>query len=83
MDSKKLAELLEYSSPNSILVVSYNRKLLELKCPFRIYVRYNIGVLRKGSKENVDIVKITNAMITVFVIKDEAYYYYHFSILID
>ena len=41
MDGNALAFLLKYSSPYSILVVTYENKLIELKCPFKVKVIKN------------------------------------------
>ena len=78
-----MAELLKYSSPLSILVVNYQNKIMELQCPFRVEVKNDIGILIRGRIEQVELVKISTALKTVFIIKGEAYYYYHFNILID
>lgn len=83
MNEKELAELLKYSSPKELYVISYNNQLKILICPFKVSVIRNIGVLRKGQKVNVDSVKITLQLQTVFIIADIGYYYYHFEILID
>ena len=83
MDKKGWGELLKYSSPDSIWVITWKNKLLELKCPFKVVVKYDVGDLKKNSKAKVDMVKISTSMITVFIIKNRAYYYNHFKILID
>ena len=83
MNRMQLAELLKYASPLSILVVTYQNKIIELKCPFRAELKNDIGILQKGKIELVEMVKISTSLITVFIIKGEAYYYYHFNILID
>lgn len=83
MNLKQWGELLKYSSPDSIWIVTWENKLLELKCPFLIYVCYDIGDLKKGSNEKVTKVKISSSMITVFIVRDKAYYYYHFQIIIS
>ncbi len=81
MNSQQWAELLRYSSPNSILIITWNNKLRELKCPFTVIVRYNIGELKIDSQVKVLKVKISTSMITVFVIQNKPYYYHHFKIL--
>lgn len=83
MNKKHLAELLKYASPYSILVVTYYDKIMELNCPFRVMVRYNIGVLQKGSNQKVVMVKLSTNLKTVFIIDGNAYYYHHFDIIID
>lgn len=82
MNPKEWAELLRYSSPYSILVVKDKNEIVELRCPFKVEVKNNVGPLPKGSKQTVDMVKLSTKMITVFIIEGNAYYYYHFNILV-
>ncbi|MAL22154.1 MAG: hypothetical protein CMP05_11855 [Xanthomarina sp.] len=81
MNPKKWAELLRYSSPYSILVIKGRNKIIELQCPFEVELRHDIGVLIKGTVQSVEMVKLSTTMLTVFIIKGDAYYYYHFNIL--
>ena len=83
MDNKKLAELLKYASPYSILVVTYRNKIIELKVPFRVLLKNDVGNLVKGKIEEVELVKLSTNLKTVFIINEEAYYYHWFNILID
>tara|TARA_R110000796_G_scaffold37722_4_gene95171 strand:+ start:36892 stop:37143 length:252 start_codon:yes stop_codon:yes gene_type:complete len=83
MKEKRWAEMLKYASPRSILVVTCSNKLIELECPFKVEVIQSVGTLDKGSIVVVKMVKISIALITVFMINNQAYYYYHFNILID
>ncbi len=81
MNNKELAELLKYSDNKSIIIVTYSGKLEKLKCPFKVKVIHNIGILKKGNVELVESVKITIKIITVYIIGDKAYYYFHFEIV--
>ncbi len=83
MNEKQMAELLKYASPYSILVVTYRNKIIELKVPFRVQLKNNVGNLLKGKIEEVELVKLSTNLKTVFIIREEAYYYYHFNILLD
>jgi hypothetical protein len=83
MTERQMAELLKYASPYSILVVTYRNKIMELKVPFRVKLKHKIGDLIKGRIEEVELVKLSSNLKTVFIIREEAYYYYHFNILID
>lgn len=83
MNRTQLAELLRYSSPFSVLVVTYQNKIIELKCPFRVEVINNVGNLKRYKIESVEMVKLSTNLKTVFIVKGEAYYYRHFNILID
>ncbi len=83
MNDKQMAKLLKYASPYSILVVTYHDKVMELKCPFRVELKHDIGDLIKGEIVIVDLVKMSTNLKTVFIVDNEAYYFYHFNILID
>lgn len=82
MKDHELAELLKYSSPKEIYVITWNNKLIKLKCPFRVIVLNNIGWLKKGQIGLVTEIKVTSDIKTVYIIEMNAYYYYHFDILI-
>jgi hypothetical protein len=83
MKKNEMAELLKYASPYSILVVTYRNKIIELKVPFRVQIKNDVGNLIKGKIEEVELVKLSTNLKTVFVIKGDAYYYHWFNILID
>jgi hypothetical protein len=81
MNDKELAEFLKYISPFEIYVVNRENELECLKCPFKVRVKYNIGVLVKDEIVLVDKVKITKDLISVYVIRNQSYYCYHFIII--
>lgn len=81
MNDKELAEFLKYISPFEIYVVNRENELECLKCPFKVKVKYNIGVLVKDEIVLVDKVKITKNLISVYVIRNQSYYCYHFVII--
>lgn len=83
MDKKDLAEQLKYSSSEWLYVVTWNNVLKQVFCPFRASVFHPAGPLMKGQIVNVEEIKVTIELKTVFMIKGMAYYYYHFEILID
>lgn len=83
MDRKQLAELLRYSSPFSILVVTYKNEIVELSCPFKVEVVSEIGDLKKGEIKSVEMVKLSVTLITVYIVDAQHYYYYHFDIIIN
>lgn len=83
MNKNEIAELLKYASPYSILVVNYLNKIIELKVPFRVQLKNDVGNLVKGKTEEVELVKLSTNLKIVFMIDDKAYYFYHFNILID
>ena len=82
MKNRELAELLKYSSPNSILVVTWRNKLIELKTPFQVQLIQDIGELKKDELAIVSLVKLATNMKTVFIIENKAYFYYYFKIVI-
>lgn len=81
MTKKELVELLKYSSPLEIYVITWNNILKRLFCPFRVKVLQDIGALKKGQTVLVQEIKVTLELKTVYIINNEAYYYYHFDIL--
>ena len=82
MTDHELAEILKYSSPKEIYVITWNNQLIKLKCPFRVVVLKNVGLLLKGEIILVTEIKVTSEIKTVYIIEMNAYYYYHFDILI-
>ena len=82
MTKNELAELLKYSSPLEIYVITWNNILKRLFCPFEVQVLQDIGTLKKGQFVFVDEIKVTIELKTVFIIDTKAYYYYHFEIVI-
>lgn len=82
MTKKELAELLKHSSPREIYVITWNNILKRLFCPFRVKVLQDIGTLKKGQIVLVQEIKVTLELKTVFIINNEAFYYYHFDILV-
>ena len=81
MNDKELAEFLKYISPFEIYIVNRENELERVKCPFKVKVKYNIGVLVKDEIVLVDKVKITKDLISVYVIRNQSYYCYHFVII--
>ncbi len=81
MTDDEIAEVLKYCSPNSILIINENNKLQELNCPFKVLVLIDIGILKQYEVVNVDEIKVTRQLITVFLIKGNHYFYFHFEIL--
>lgn len=48
MNDSELSEILRYSSPNTIFIVTWNNLLKTLFCPFEVLVKHKIGELLKG-----------------------------------
>ncbi|UZH56326.1 hypothetical protein JRG66_05535 [Salinimicrobium tongyeongense] len=83
MNEKQLAEILKYSSPTALYIVTWNNLLKLLFCPFKVLVKQNIGHLKEGEEVVVEAVKVTSNLTTVFIVGGRAYFYYHFEILDD
>lgn len=82
MTKKELAELLKYSSPLEIYVITWKNTLIKLYCPFEVMVLQDIGTLKTGQFVFVDEIKVTIELKTVYIINNEAYYYHHFDIIV-
>lgn len=83
MDEKQLAELLKYSNPKELYIVTWNNLLKLLFCPFKVCLKHDIGDLKQGDMVWVEEVKVTMELKTVYKIKGHYYYYHHFEIIVD
>ncbi|SHE78344.1 hypothetical protein SAMN05444377_101235 [Flavobacterium fontis] len=81
MNQNQLAELLKYSSPRVIYVVTWNNLLKKVICPFKVRVIKAVGTHKKGKIIWVEEVKVTLELKTVFIIEGKAYYYFYFEII--
>jgi len=82
MTKKQLVELLKYSSPREIYVITHYNVLKRIFCPFQACVLQEIGNLKIGQVVLIDEVKTTLELKTVFIIENQAYYYNYFDILL-
>lgn len=82
MHDTELSEIEKYCSPKSVLVVNKNGELVRLACPFKVIVLLGVEVLQPNSEEWVTEVKISRQLILAYVIKQKAYHYFHFSIIL-
>jgi hypothetical protein len=82
MTKKELADVLKYTSPNIIYVVTWNNVLKKVFCPFKVIVLGDIGDLKKGDVVLVEAVKVDLSLKTIFMIDNQAYYYHNFHIII-
>ena len=83
MNSYELAELLKYSSPNKLYIITFLNEIVCLNCPFKVIVIKSIGELKSGEIVKVEKVKLTYELIIVFEIRKYLYYYYYFDFLLD
>ena len=82
MTRKQLSEILKYSSPNELYIITHYNVLIRLFCPIKVQVLRDIGILKRGQIVFVDEIKVTLELKTVYIIDNDAYYYHHFNILI-
>ncbi len=82
MDLNAYGFLLKYSSPYSILVVTKEDKLIELRCPFEVEVIKNIKNMINGQIKEVSRVKLATNNKLVYIINEEPYFYDYFKILL-
>lgn len=83
MNKKILAEILRYSNPKIMYVITFNNLLRVLFCPFKVQVIHDIGELKENQIVWVEEVKVTTSLKTVYVIDGSSYFYSHFEILVD
>ena len=81
MKRSNYSSLLKYCSPKVIYVVNRDKRLEKKICPFPVKALKPIGEIQLNEVVNVDYIKITPNLITVFIINSKAYYFYHFEIL--
>ena len=82
MDLNAYGFLLKYSSPYSILVVTKEDKLIELRCPFEVEVIKNIKNMMNGQIKEVSQVKLATNNKLVYIIDKKPFFYDHFKILL-
>lgn len=82
MNKNHLAEMLKYSSPKIIYIVTWNNLLKKVFCPFQVIVLSDVGELFKNQIVWVELVKVTPELKTIYIINGSAYFYYHFDIII-
>mgnify|MGYP000610339101 CR=1 FL=1 len=81
MTEKELGEFLKYSNSKELYIVDFENKLMLLKCPFMVVVLKDVDELKKEDIVVVDQVKVTYELITVYLIKDKAFFYFYFDIV--
>tara|TARA_B100001146_G_scaffold225178_2_gene247304 strand:+ start:24618 stop:24869 length:252 start_codon:yes stop_codon:yes gene_type:complete len=80
MNKQQLADILKYSHPKELYIVDWENKLVVLTCPFKVIAKGNVGRINKSEIVEVDEIKVTMRLTTVYVIEGQAYFYYHFDI---
>lgn len=77
-----LEEIRKLCDPLSLLVIA-DRKLIRLRCPFRVRLRRDISSWKKDEVVSVEKVMVTRDLLMVYLIKGNAYAYYLFQVLIN
>lgn len=83
MNSKEIAEINQYCTPNSILIVSKDKKLIRLFCPFNVKALLDLGFIKRNEIVKVEKVKVTERLELVYVIGGYNYLYRYFVIHYD
>ncbi|HEX8577916.1 MAG TPA: hypothetical protein VF677_16645 [Flavobacterium sp.] len=82
MTEKTLVELLKYSSPKEIYIITHYGVLIRVFSPFKVRALVKIKKIEKGNIVLVQEIKVTLELKTVYIIDKEPYYYYYFEILV-
>jgi len=80
-NDKLLEEIRKYCDPYSILVI-YGRRLIKVRCPFKVRVLMDVAGLKEGTEVWVERVAVTPDIRMVYVIKGAGYHFYLFQILL-
>lgn len=83
MNTQEIAEINKYCTPNSILIVTKNKKLVRLFCPFYVKALQDLDFIKKDEIVKVEKVKITERLELVYVISGYNYLYRYFVIHYD
>lgn len=82
MTQKQLLETLKYSSPRVIYIVTWDKQLKVIRCPFKVRVIKPVNGLEAGQELYVDQIWATKSLETVFEVDGELYQYYYFDIIV-
>lgn len=83
MDNEKiLGEIRKYCDPYSILVIT-GRKLIRVRCPFRVRVLTDLVIWKEGEIVKVDKIMVTRDLQMVYIVWGTGYHFYLFRILLD
>ena len=82
MDNKTLADILKFSNSYELLVVDKSNRIVVVRCPFNVMTLESIGELLAGHIYEVDQIKVTPKLVTLFKIGEKTYFYFYFDIII-
>jgi hypothetical protein len=80
-NEKILEEIRKLCDPYSILVI-YGRRLIKVRCPFKVRVNMDVAGWKKGDEKWVEKVMVTLDLQMVYLIGGNGYHYYLFQILL-
>lgn len=83
MSENEIAEINKYCTPDSILIVTSQRKLIRLFCPFNVKAIQNVGKIKFEEIVTVTKVKISISLQLLYIIGGDKYLYNNFIILYD
>ena len=82
MDVNAYGFLLKYSTPYSILVVTKEDILIELRCPFEVEVIKNVKNMMISQIKEVTQVKLATNNKLVYIIEERPFFYDYFTIIL-
>ncbi len=84
MDDNKqlLAAINEHCSPDTLLILDKTGKLIRLYCPFKVMTIYSFSIYSANKVVEVLAVKVTPDLLMVYVVRQVAYPYYLFRIIL-
>lgn len=81
MNKNRLFDILRYSRSDEIWLVDTKNRVAVLKCPFKVMVLEDVGELLKSHIYEVKQIKVSPRLVTLYIIDNRAYYYFHFDII--
>jgi len=82
MDNERmLEEIRKYCDPYSILVIA-DRRLMRIRCPFRVRVLIDIAAWEAGDITRVERIMVTRDLQMVYIIAGNGYHFFLFQILL-
>jgi hypothetical protein len=80
-NDKILEEIRKYCDPYSILVIA-DRKLMRVRCPFKVRVLVDFSIWSKGEIVRVEKIMVTRDLMMVYIIDGNGYYFFLFQIIL-
>lgn len=76
-----LEEIRKYCDPYSLLAVT-GRKLIRIRCPFRVQVLIDYAGWKAGEIVSVEKIMVTRDLKMVYIIQGQGYHFFFFRILL-